>query len=118
MTYVEWPQTVNTRFFDRKNTPKPNSKKTEYISGRDTEILANTRFVFSIKCSVDLHLKNEYNDFWNWYTDELGGTAGVFKCPALKRTANSTEYFKFTNQPDESEGLVYKKILLELEEVY
>ena len=52
MTYVEWPYTVNTKFFKGTGKPEENTTTTEYASGRKVSILKNTRFVFEFKCSL------------------------------------------------------------------
>ena len=117
MTYVEWPYTVNTKFFKGTNKPEENTQTTEYVSGRRVVILRNTRFVFDFKCSLGV-TATERNAFWAWFTDTLGGCAGVFHCAALKRTNNSTEYFRFKEIPDESEGQKNRVFSFELEEVY
>lgn len=117
MTYVEWPYNVNTKFFKATTKPEDNVITTEYTSGRKICILANTRFVFDFKCSLGV-TATERNAFWNWFTDTLGGCAGVFHCAALKRTPTSTEYFRFKTIPDESEGQKNRVLSLEIEEVY
>lgn len=117
MTYVEWPYTVNTKFFKATTKPEDNVITTEYTSGRKICILANTRFVFDFKCSLGV-TATERNAFWAWFTDTLGGCAGVFHCAALKRTPTSTEYFRFKTTPDESEGQKNRVLSLEIEEVY
>ena len=75
MIYVEWPQTVNKKFYSVSRSPKPNVKLTEFESGRTTGILQNTRFVFNVNCSLTLKCKNELPAFWKWYTESLGGCA-------------------------------------------
>lgn len=117
MTYVEWPYTVNKKFFKGTGKPEENTTTTEYASGRKVSILKNTRFVFEFKCSLGV-TNVERNAFWNWFTDILGGCAGNFHCAALKRTPTSTEYFRFKTTPDESEGQKNRVLSLEIEEVY
>ena len=89
MTYVEWPYTVNTKFFKGIAKPEENTTTTEYASGRKISILKNTRFVFDFKCSLGV-TNTERTTFWNWFTDTLGGCAGNFHCAALKRIRQNT----------------------------
>ena len=117
MTYSEWPTDVNTRFYNYTTNPADNYKTTEYVSGRKSTILLNTRFIHNVKCSLRLN-KTETNAFISWFEDTLGGCAGIFKCTALQRTDDTTPYFRFTSTPQIGEGLVYKEVTLEIEELY
>ena len=114
MTFVEWSKDVNTKFYNYSEEYVNHSTSTEYESGRKAVILKNTRFIKKKKCSLSLDVINgEYENFWTWYKDTLGGLAGVFTCKAL-----GTGYYRFSSVPNASEGLIYRTIELELEEVY
>jgi hypothetical protein len=117
MTYVQWPFDVNTKFFSAVAKPEDNTITTEYTSGRKVTILKNTRFTFDIECSLGV-TSSERESFWKWFTDTLGGCAGIFSCPALQRTSTSTEYFRFKEVPEESEGQKNRVLSLSVEEVY
>ena len=107
MTYTAWSASVNTKFFALTNSYSENTSTSEFASGRKVTFLKNTRFIKTIKCSLSLGMKNgEYNDV-------LGGTAGVFTCPALGRG-----FFRFKSAPSESAGLLQRKIEMEIEEIY
>ena len=114
MTYAAWCSSVNTKFFALTNSYDENTISSEYASGRKTVILKNTRFSKTIKCSLSLNVKSgEYNAFWTWFTDVLGGLAGTFTCPAL-----GSKFYRFKSVPSESAGLLARKIEMEIEEVY
>lgn len=114
MTYTAWCSSVNTKFFALTNSYDENTISSEYASGRKTVILKNTRFPKTIKCSLSLNVKSgEYNAFWTWYTDVLGGLAGTFTCTAL-----GSKFYRFKSVPSESAGLLARKIEMEIEEVY
>lgn len=114
MTYTAWSSSVNTKFFALTNSYSENTNTSEFASGRKAVFLKNTRFIKTTKCSLSLNMKNgEYNAFWTWYTDVLGGTAGVFTCPAL-----GSGFFRFKSAPSESTGLLQRKIEMEIEEIY
>lgn len=114
MTYTAWSASVNTKFFALTNSYSENTNTSEFASGRKAVFLKNTRFQQTTKCSLSLNMKNgEYNAFWTWYTDVLGGTAGVFTCPAL-----GSGFFRFKSAPSESAGLLQRKIEMEIEEIY
>ncbi len=114
MTYAAWCSSVNTRFFALTNSYDENTTASEYASGRKVVILKNTRFPKTIKCSLSLNIKSgEYDAFWTWYTDVLGGLSGAFSCPAL-----GTRFYRFKSVPSESEGLMNRTIELEIEEIY
>ena len=116
MIYVNWPN-INKRFFDSKVSPKPNSETQEFASGRTVTTLKNTRFIFTVNVSLTLNKKEE-KVFWDWYKNQLGGLAGVFRCPELKEGPMESEYFRFTAEPDEDKVFSKKKFILEIEEVY
>ena len=114
MKYTQWSSSVNTRFFNYSESYDENANSSEYASGRKTVILKNTRFTKTIKCSISLNVKNgEYNAFWAWYKDSLGGLAGAFTCAKL-----GGGYFRFKTVPSASSGLLYRSVELEIEEVY
>ncbi len=114
MTYAAWCDSVNTRFFNVSNSRDENTVSSDYASGRKAVFLKNTRFQKTTKCSLSLGMKNgEYDAFWAWYTDVLGGTAGVFTCPAL-----GSGFYRFKSAPSESAGLLQRKIEMEIEEAY
>lgn len=117
MTYVEWPSKVNTHFFKGVTKPEDNTITTEYSSGRKITFLKNTRFIFDFECSLGV-TNTERASFWAWFTDTLGGCAGIFHCIELRRTSDSTEYFRFKEVPEESEGQKNRVLTLSLEEVY
>lgn len=117
MIIKEWPVAVNTKFYKGTTKPEDNVITTEYTSGRKIAILANTRFVFDIECDLSVNA-TERNAFWKWFTEQLGGCAGVFHCAALRRTATSTEYFRFKGTPSESEGQKFRKLSFKIEEIY
>ena len=54
MTYVEWPYTVNTKFFKGTNKPEENTQTTEYVSGRRVTILrkSSSRQTLSTKAAA------------------------------------------------------------------
>lgn len=112
MTYTSWPQNVNTKFYAHVETPKDNTIETEYSSGRKAVFLANTRFLHEITCKLSV-TKTELTTFWTWYTNALGGKAGVFTCSSL-----GTGYYRFTDTPKLSEGQLIRTLELSIEEVY
>lgn len=116
MTYVQWPESVNTRFYAYSKTPEDNYISTEYQSGRKAVILKNTRFVNSIKCSLTVSKtkqKPELSCFWNWFTLSLGGLAGVFVCAPL-----GEGYYRFASTPSVTESQMTARLDFEIEEVY
>jgi len=117
MTYKEWPATVPVKFYGVTVKPKDNVIQTEFASGRTTKILRNTRFIFDIECKLTLTMEQR-NSFWSWFIDDIGGCTGVFRCDALKRTADSSPYFRFTEAPEESTGQTYKTLSMSIEEIY
>lgn len=116
MTYVQWPESVNKKFYAYSKAPEDNYISTEYQSGRKTVILKNTRFVNKIKCSVTVSKTksaNELSYFWNWFTLSLGGLSGVFVCAEL-----GEGYFRFSSTPSVTEAQKTARLDLEIEEVY
>lgn len=114
MTYTAWSSSVNTKFFALTNSYNENTNTSEFASGRKVTFLKNSRFIKTIKCSLSLGIKNgEYDAFWTWFKDVLGGPAGVFTCPAL-----GSGFFRFKSAPSESAGLLQRKIEMEIEEIY
>lgn len=113
MTITQWSNKVNKRFYGFNEKPKDRAKITEYISGRTTAYNTNTRSVMSFTCSLKL-TKKELAFFWEWFNDELGGTAGIFDCSAL-----GNKHYRFTDIPDPQNTEQSRRILsMSIEEVY
>lgn len=114
MTVVNWPTSVNKKFYAFTKTPADNFISSEFASGRKTVILKNTRFVNNIKCSLTVSKKSgEYEAFWNWFTLTLGGLSGVFSCSAL-----GSSYYRFSATPNATETQTTAKLDFEIEEIY
>lgn len=115
MTVVPWPDEVNTQFYAYSSKPKDNVKSSDMMSGRVVAFQLNTRALFQVTCSLRLSIKTgELARFWNWYNDELGGTAGAFTCAAL-----GDKHYRFTDIPDPADTeQLYRELSLSIEEVY
>lgn len=120
MIYCEWPEIVNTRFFDFAESFDDNATSTEYASGRKAVILKNTRFPRKIACSLTLDVKSgEYKAFWSWFRYVLGGVAGVFSSKVFnEKNDNVNHYYRFSKTPTNSTGQLLRTLKIELEEVY
>lgn len=114
MIFTNWKSGVNTKFYALSRQPKANTELTEYSSGRVVAWQKNTKKQFAISCSLMLRVEDELPLFWSWFNDELGQTAGAFKCEAL-----GDKYYRFTSVPSPSDtDTVYRVLNLEIEEVY
>lgn len=115
MTIVQWPDGVNNRFYAKKDTPDDNAITTEYASGRKAVVLRNTRWPVKFTASLSLDTRNaEYDNFWTWYKDVLGGLAGVFKCDVL----GEGRTWRFAKTPEDGGGIPFREVSLEVEEAW
>lgn len=112
MIIVDWPESVNTRFYAGTKQPKDNAETTEYASGRVAVHLANTRFNFTHNLTL-LLTQAELKAFWSWFTITLGGLSGAFRCSAI-----GTGLYRFTETPSEGQGQRFRSLTLTIEEVY
>lgn len=113
MIQVLWPYGVNTRFFAKNEKPINNVVINEYMSGRKVGYQLNTKGAMSINCSLLLNVDTELETFWDWYNNELCGTAGSFKCTAL-----GSKVYRFAAIPEPSDtDNAFRRIDLEIEEV-
>lgn len=104
----------NCKFYDGENGLKDNAVVVSNLSGRTVAYLANDRFTEtkSLKLTLDTSGSNsEYKKFKTWYTNTLGGIAGVFKCSAL-----GTQLWRFTENPTEDNGQRFKTLSISIEE--
>ena len=114
MTITAWPQGVNTDFFEAKAKPSDNVVTTAFLSGRTIGWQKNTRNIMTLSCSIKLRVGTELAAFWNWYNNDLGGTAGLFTCAALGQG-----YYRFTDIPDPSDSTRdWRHLNLNIEEAY
>lgn len=112
MTVCEFPNNVNHNFYNYKEEYLDNAITLEYISGRKSSVKRNSIFAKKITVSLSLKVGSELNNFNNWYTVVLGGTAGVFRCSQI-----GEKNYRFTNPPKMSEGQIYRTCEFEIEEV-
>ena len=113
MTITDWSANVNSKFFGFNDKPKENTKKTEYVSGRVTAYNVNTRSVMTFTCSLQLN-KTELEAFWNWFNDDLGGQAGVFRCEGL-----GNRLYRFSDIPTPQDtNQLFRVLSMNIEEVY
>lgn len=114
MTVTSWPVTVNTNFYNSKAQPLNNVTQTSFLSGRTIGWQNNTRNVMSITCSLSIKVGTESQAFWDWYNDDLGGTAGIFTCAAL-----GNGYYRFSEIPSpENTSRDFRVLNLAIEEAY
>lgn len=114
MTLVNWPSTVNTKFYAFNEQPKDNTVITENLSGRIVGKQVNTRNIMTYACSLHLERKTELVAFWEWYNDTLGGLSGAFLCSAL-----GDKQYRFTSVPSPQDtNQKYRELSLNIEEVY
>lgn len=113
MILSEWPSTVNTKFFAFSSKPKANTEEVEYISGRVVSWRKNTRATKEIECKLMLKIDSELSNFWAWFNDILGQTAGAFTCDAL-----GEGYYRFREVPSPDDTDQANRVLnLSIEEV-
>lgn len=114
MILTNWKSSVNTKFYSLSSKPKENTQNTEYLSGRVVAWKRNTKDILQISCKLMLKVDTELKDFWDWFNNDLGQTAGAFTCSAL-----GNKYYRFVSvpQPDDTDT-VYRVLSLEIEEVY
>lgn len=125
MIVVDWPEGVNNKFYGFNERPKDNIELTEMASGRVVGRKLNTRAIMTFSCSLFLEKRTEMRAFWKWYNDELGGTAGAFKCRALDTEQGldvengEFRHYRFTETPEPQDtGQQYRAISMTIEEVY
>lgn len=119
MTICEWPKNVNTKFYAQKNKIKDNVIKTENLSGRTVQFLANDKVIKTKELKLDLKntSKNqEYKNFWTWYCDTLK-IVNAFHCSSLDENSNKT-YWQFVQTPEEETGQNIKTLTINIEQVY
>lgn len=112
---VNWPSGVNSKFYAKKEVADDNAVTTEYASGRKSVSLKNTRWPRKYSLSLSLDKRTgEDALFWDWYKDELGGLAGVFKCDAL----GEGRAWRFSKAAEDGGGTPFCTISLEVEETW
>lgn len=114
MTVVNWDsEHVNTKFFSFNKKPKDNTKKFSSVNGRVIGYRTNTKDLMEISCRLRLNSKTEENNFWNWFTNVLGGCSGYFSCSAL---GSAIYCFSEVPEPEDTE-LTGRTLSLAIEEV-
>ena len=110
MSSVTWPSEVNSDFFDETKGFKEYAKTTEYLSGRTTAYMANSKMIRTRELSLSLTL-SEYETFTDWYENDLHGVCGTFTCDTL-----GTGTYRFSEDFTEERSLPNIVIKMTIEE--
>ena len=102
----------NQKFYNGKNGYKETVTTQTFLSGRSVSFMNNEKALKTKEVYLNLTLA-EVDSFWAWYNNDLGGLTGYFTCEAL---GSST--WRFTETPDEGEGLKTREMKFQIEEVY
>lgn len=112
MTVSQWPSNVNTRFYSGNDKPLENTEEVSFLSGRRVAWQINTKKLMSFKLKLQL-THTELANFWTWFNDTLGQTAGCFTCSAI-----GNGYYKFMNIPSPDDTDQTTRVLsMEIQEV-
>lgn len=120
MKIIEWPDTVNQKFYNEQNSVKDNIIKVTNLSGRTVQFSANEKFLRTRTLKIDLQntsKKSEYKAFWEWYTTNLYAV-NVVHISSLD-TENESFYWQFSSIPKEDAGgQSIRTLTIDLEQVY
>lgn len=120
MKIIEWPASVNQKFYSGQSSVKDNIIKVTNLSGRTVQFCANEKFLKTKTLKIDLKntsSNSEYKAFWEWYTTNLYAVNAVHISSLDEE--NESYYWQFSAIPQEdSGGQNIKTLTINLEQVY